>query len=304
MINADSLLQLMRERHAIYLRRAAGLPREEWTQDPILQTYKFTNVYRELDRQTILLREGWREPYADHYNLWFAMAMARQINWWPTLADIGFPEQWSDYAANRAVATMRSRALRGLKVYTGAYMLRCDIQDDTTPDKPAYTIHKVLNPLWLEMPHLESEMGFGGANFFTWLEDIAPRERSVQKVHQWFMQYHGWGGFLSYEVVTDLMETRYLREAYDRDEWAFAGPGAVRGLNRLLGRDLNTSLSPLQALGLMQVAFAQVREEWPDEWPTLHLREIEHSLCEFDKYERVRLGQGRPRSRFTPTPQN
>jgi ppGpp synthetase/RelA/SpoT-type nucleotidyltranferase len=28
------------------------------------------------------------------------------------------------------------------------------------------------------------------------------------------------------------------------------------------------------------------------------MREVEHSLCEFDKYERTRLGQGRPRSKY------
>ena len=31
----------------------------------------------------------------------------------------------------------------------------------------------------------------------------------------------------------------------------------------------------------------------------LEMRDIEHSLCEFDKYERVRLGQGAPRSKYT-----
>jgi len=28
------------------------------------------------------------------------------------------------------------------------------------------------------------------------------------------------------------------------------------------------------------------------------MREIEHSLCEFDKYERTRLGEGRPRAKY------
>ena len=28
------------------------------------------------------------------------------------------------------------------------------------------------------------------------------------------------------------------------------------------------------------------------------MRCIEHSLCEWDKYERVRLGQGKPRSKY------
>jgi hypothetical protein len=30
------------------------------------------------------------------------------------------------------------------------------------------------------------------------------------------------------------------------------------------------------------------------------MREIEHSLCEFDKYERVRNKQGAPRSKYYP----
>ena len=44
------------ERHSIYLRKAAGDPRP-WTKDPILQRYKFTNVFRELDMGTKWLRE-------------------------------------------------------------------------------------------------------------------------------------------------------------------------------------------------------------------------------------------------------
>ena len=33
-------------------------------------------------------------------------------------------------------------------------------------------------------------------------------------------------------------------------------------------------------------------------YPPFELREIEHSLCEFDKYERIRLGQGRPKQKY------
>ena len=34
--------------------------------------------------------------------------------------------------------------------------------------------------------------------------------------------------------------------------------------------------------------------------PTLEMREIEHSLCEFDKYQRVKHGEGKPRSIYQP----
>jgi hypothetical protein len=35
-----------------------------------------------------------------------------------------------------------------------------------------------------------------------------------------------------------------------------------------------------------------------EKFPKLEMRDIEHSLCEFDKYERVRNGEGAPRGRY------
>ena len=46
------LFAFANERHMIYRRREAG-ESPPWTADPILCNYRFTNVYRELDRVTI-----------------------------------------------------------------------------------------------------------------------------------------------------------------------------------------------------------------------------------------------------------
>jgi hypothetical protein len=43
------------------------------------------------------------------------------------------------------------------------------------------------------------------------------------------------------------------------------------------------------------------RVSLPDFIPKLELRDIEHSLCETDKWLRVALGQGRPRSKYPGT---
>ena len=32
--------------------------------------------------------------------------------------------------------------------------------------------------------------------------------------------------------------------------------------------------------------------------PSLHAQDLQNCLCEFDKYERVRLGEGRPKSTY------
>jgi hypothetical protein len=114
-------------------------------------------------------------------------------------------------------------------------------------------------------------------------------------------KYTGFGGFMAYEVACDLRYTRYLKSAPDLRTWAHAGPGAKRGLNRLLGKGAKERpfLSDAAAAESMCWLLGKIDAAWPHA-PALELREIEHSLCEFDKYERARLGEGRPRSYFHP----
>ena len=86
----DDLIAFMQARHAIYLKRKMNLPKP-WTSDPILQDYRFCNVYRELDRETMWIKENWREPLKDHSYLFFAMTVARVVNWSPTLEEMRLP---------------------------------------------------------------------------------------------------------------------------------------------------------------------------------------------------------------------
>ena len=258
----------MIERHSIYERRAEGQP-YPWTDDPILKEYSFCNVYRELDRVTIWIRENWREPYADHPNLPFAMAMARQINWPDTLQEIGFPEHWNP---ERIKAIMQGRLNRKEKVYTGAYMLTGTLGGT----KVEQTIDKILTPLY-EMP---------------------PRiiNNSLEETWKRYLPYPGFSGFMAYEVVTDLRHTKHLENAEDIMTWANPGPGAKRGLNRIHGRELEKSIPRKQLISEMK-ELLDVCNMAP---LPLELRDIEHCLCEFDKYERVRLGQGKPRAKYKP----
>jgi hypothetical protein len=315
--NFDPFWYWISERQSIYLKRLAGAPREYWTKDEILRTYAFCNVFRENDRVTRWINEHMRKPYADHPNLWFLMCLARQINWPPTLAETlvesGLPDRWDPA---RACVSMRYRAQHGKKVYTGAYMLRGDIQknDGTLNDKPSYTCFKVLDPVWK----------VGQGEYHGMPEQGEPFS-SIQKVTEWLENFHGWGGFLAYEVATDLRHTRYLCNAPDIMTWANPGPGAKRGLNRLFGRPVKKDLRREQAIEEMQYLLSESRKNLPNwvrpdavnfdttgssggngrtnKWELkaqLEMRDIEHSLCETDKYLRVKLGEGRPRATFQP----
>jgi hypothetical protein len=103
------------------------------------------------------------------------------------------------------------------------------------------------------------------------------------------------GPFMAYEVVTDLRHTAILENAPDIHTWANAGPGARRGLNRVFGKDYGRD----DVVGMRELLKLS-RYMWPSQiegvmQPRWEMREVEHSLCEFDKYERARLGQGRPK---------
>lgn len=305
----------MKARHDIYLARKAGKP-GPWTQDPILGGGRFCNIFRELDTVTIWVDQNIRQPYADHPDLWFMLAIARYINWPDTLRylmDDVEPGCWpgeEGFEPAKITKALEDYAAAGNKVYTGAYMIRAE-SDPTKPwyswTKHRYIAEIVLGRLWEDREEwvraLETRPGILRA--FPTLEQVWAKFQQSR--------YVGWGPFMAYEVVTDLRHTRYLRNAPDIYTWANAGPGAIRGLNRLYGRDLNAKPRPEQTNGemiqLMQElnayhapGFADTFGSVPD-WsenstPRFEARDVEHSLCEFDKYERVRLGEGKMRSKY------
>ena len=258
----------MIERHNIFIRKEINNEPYPWSNDSILTEYSFCNVYRELDRVTIWIRENWREPYADHPNLPFAMAMARQINWPDTLEEIGFPIEWRP---DHVKTIMQERMAKKQKVYTGAYMLTGTLGGT----KIEQTVDKILTPLYAKFPC-----------------DFSSLENSWKS----FLPYAGFSDFMSYEVVTDLRHTKWLEKAPDIMTWANPGPGAMRGLNRIFGRPLDSKQKKPFFIQEMRDLLALLNNT-----PLLlEMRDIEHCLCEFDKYERTRLGQGRPRSRYKP----
>ena len=277
-----------RERYNIYLDRIVK-ESPPWTDDPIFQRYKFCNVFREHDKVTVWLRENWREPYADHPNLPFAMALARLINWPPTLKEIGFPKRWNP---KKALDVLYQRKLKGNKVYTGAYLLGSCPKGT---ERANYLINSVLSPLKDEL--LQSYPCIGQPQFDpTYLEST----------WRWFRSQRGIGDFLAYEIVSDLRHTKCLRDAPDIMTWANAGPGALRGLTRLWGYQPKTrqisgySFPKKNALEAMQALLTRSREttRWglTQSW---EMRDVEHWLCEYDKYCRIMNGQG-VLERFVP----
>lgn len=148
---------------------------------------------------------------------------------------------------------------------------------------------------------------------------------SLEKVWDWLRGFRFLGDFMAYEVVSDLRYTDLLDKAPDIMTWANPGPGAMRGLNRIHGRKVDKSQPKAKFIEEMRelLAMSQQPKFWPKQqahdgaiitdgylledecglgrpgsWPKWDMRTVEHTLCEFAKYERGRDGQPASRQRF------
>lgn len=267
----------VKEREQIRIRKDAGAS-PPWTDDPILSAYRFCNVRREDDRGTVWIRENIREPFADHPLLWLMLCIGRQINWPDTLRDLIFNGAWpidDNFKPSEITMVLNRRKDRGDKVYTGAYMISASAKKGS--DKQAYIAETVIGALW------ERREGFHR------------NSQSLRRTHEWIMRSNGWGPFMAYQAVVDMRFTALLRDAEDVQSWAAAGPGTIRGLNRLHGRVVDSALSQIQALGEMRAIYAIAQAETG---VAMDFSDVPNILCETDKYLRVKSGEGKPRALY------
>ncbi len=261
------------ERHSIYLRRAAG-QLKPWTTDPIFQQYRFCNVYRELDTVTQWLAANWRKPHSADQYLWFAMVVARLINRPDALAEAGYPVPWH---SERWVKVLDARKQRGDRVFNGAYMIRG--VESNGRSKVQYLAEDVLTPIWSKRKEF-------------------PAHDTLSRTHEWLMDQYGLGSFLAAQVVADVKYTPLLNKATDWHTWAAPGPGSTRGLSRLMDLDVKTPWAPEEWLQHLQDLRSQLNTKISKAWEPLHAQDVQNCLCEFDKYRRTQLGEGRPKQLY------
>lgn len=279
-------IKFVKERDTIRVRKERGDP-WPWTKDPILKAYRFCNIRREDDKQTRLIHENWLRPHAHGQDLWFAMAVARLVNWWPSLNAVGWPLPWEE-KVDKFVQELEARSISGVKVFTGAYMVRAG--PHVSGLKSTYIALEVLTPMWEDREHIRPRKG-----------------DTLMEFHARLLNYKDMGPFIAGQIVADAkFGANSLATAKDRDTWATSGPGSLRGLARLEG---------LSILGLHNwtrhsnwwASFARFRDAYwmecakrPSPPPWLDAQNLQNCLCEWDKYQRVKLGQGRPRAGYTP----
>lgn len=267
-----------RERQWIHIRRSMG-KEFPWTEDPVLRDYRFCHVYREQDKVTKWFRNNIRDPLRREPDVLMATVWFRWFNL-PSVGqyyDLG--RTYQEQAQALRGALMRHRE-HGNQIITGAYMVKSPAGYDKV-NGLMDCIDRIAEDAWEGTQHT----------------------RSLEDLHTWLIQYPYMGRFMAYEVVSDLRHTAMLERAPDIDTWASFGPGAARGLQWVYGgpkRNYSSRSGQQQMLEEAGCLLAESREEWPSEWPAWEMREVEHWLCEYDKYCRAKHNGQTLKRRYTP----
>lgn len=265
------LLYWIKERESIRLKKKEGqkLP---WTDDVILQQYRFCNVRRMDDKVSQWLLKNWYEPNKGHKNMLIACGLARFINLPESLEAIGFPRKWNPEWVKKVLHT---RKLEGRKVFNAAYIVSTN---GMKKDKIDYVVDDVLCPLYSARQGIVDPSSLAN----TWENLIV---------------LNGIGSFMGGQISADLRWAVKGSWA-DRHSWAPVGPGSRRGLHRLLKREITAPLRQLQFLEELQWVISTAKEGLPRKLTSrLEAIDYQNCLCEFDGYERALQG-GRKKQRY------
>ena len=277
-IGIEQFFQTARERYHIMLRRNQGKP-FPWTEDSIFQDWFFCNVRREDDKTTYWFKKNIR----DHVEGLKAIEACIIFRWFNRIStgeiikDLLVEDRWDHDEVKLLLEDVRP-------IVTGAYMIKT-----TTGLNKLDGILETVDETLPQLPQLTSSWG-----------------NSLEEAWKDLKVIPYMGPFMAYEVISDLRWTSVLSKAKDIMTWANPGPGCHRGIQRIVfGENWRGQLSrnnPDDKTYMLEVMTELLENSnsskfWPKEWPAWEMREVEHWLCEFDKYKRVEEGN-RMKRRF------
>lgn len=290
---ADLFMSFVRNRHAMFVRRQAGLPRSAWTDDPILSSGRsFTNVFRLLDRGTQrLVRMLWsdRGRHMDPYETLMLCMVYRRTNRTDFWQQVG----QDDMVPNMVDLDEWFMRLYRIAEYNGLNPI----------DQHPYLLAGSLNPRGRGLSLCEVL----ALDANVWVDGDAQKNRGVtisDLTGHWDWQHimdnlcaqPGINDFLAQQITTDFGYSQYGDAEYDNDD-VVLGPGSRRGIKRIFPE------IPLKDPAAARGAIITLRNEvWstlpevnlsavdPNVAHTPSLMDVQNCLCEFDKYRRISTG--------------
>ncbi|GJE91065.1 chromo-domain-containing protein [Phanerochaete sordida] len=266
------------ERHHTQQRRLAGLP-QPWTEDKIIADWPFTNVFRVLDRNTqYILRHVVREGSQDLEESVFRVILFRTFNkieTWEFLKEELGDLTWKGFDI-KAYQNALKNAEQAL--YHNAYIM------------PAPKLGYAIN--------YEAHLRLIEAMMDAKLPHELLRFKHLKDAHGYLSLYPSMGDFTTMQMLLDLNMLPHFQ--WSEDEWVALGPGSRACLEKMFGADMRNERQAAHALRYLRDAQASwynwlsvpsraVPRLSPARAAGLSMVDIEHALCECEKYSRAGL---------------
>lgn len=260
------------ERQQVFERRLADTD-GPWTVDPILQTFKFCNVFRAADRVSqYMIREVCYhdEPCSASDRLFQIVAFRTfsKIDTWRSVrAILGHFPTIEDLTGNAFVDALDQVKLDQGGLYTGAFIL---CANDAYGQRVKHRNHVEL----FRQMFVASELG-----------ERLEAAKSLRHVYELLHEYPLMGDFMSYQTAIDLNYSQFLN--FSEDDFTQAGPGALRGMKKVfesLG-DYTPSDAILWMVERQEREFSRLGLPFNGLWGRrLHAIDCQGLFCETDKY--------------------
>lgn len=279
----------------MYYRRLVD-PDGPWSTDPILNAYRFTNVYRVADRVSqFLIGEvqygvGRSQEPQEVFFRTLLFKIFNKIETWESLEAVHGPLSWRTARLEAIDATLNGLIRRGRTIYSAAYIMAAPRLGQ---------VRKHSNHLRLIAKMMEDR-----------LPDRLRQAPDLRNVYERILQYPGLGRFLAFQYAIDLNYSSLLD--FEEGSFVVAGPGALDGIAKCFGSF--ASQSPERIIQLVTERQAEELQSRGLAFPGLFGRplqpiDVQNLFCEISKYARVAhpdvagtSGRRRIKQGFKPSP--
>jgi hypothetical protein len=300
--NLIKFFETMYQRQEVWYNRFILQKEPPWCDDEIIANFKFTNVYRELDRASQFLIKNYLLGGEDVYNLVWNIILYRTFNNPETWQAIEMPT-YEDYNEGDFVEKIDKFRRAGGNPFTNAYMSTtgfCIGEEKhlAYSGRIAPLLHSYVEPLVESIREAEAKGD----------PEIYVKKASEILTVARFMAHEFYQDFCYTAIYSD----EPVFKKFDRNTWTNVGPGASTGV-RLIFPNCETKKEQTEKLYLL---LSISNDYLPDdfkyvEWNrekkvydiqsngSVNLHSIEMWLCEFQKYWKMEVGKGKARSKFS-----
>lgn len=307
--NLSMFFEVMFERQNIWKKRFVDRLSAPWTKNSILAESKFTNVYRELDNHSqwqiknIILDKSlslrnliWKIMVFRYFNNPSTFSFAETTRGW----NAGIPD-WENYKEEDFVELLKDIRDCGANPFTNAYLINSMAAPGKSRD---YCYSRVVIP-------------FLHKNINELIKKVLTA-KNPEEIIEFLKTFPGVADFIAHEFYQDFTYiSRYTNRKFmkfTQDDYTNVGPGASVGIRLIFpdlkGQKQKEGIYRLRDLAKTELAkFGKMpflywdkdnNKYYCSNECNITLHQIEMWLCEFQKYWKMTIGEGKQRSKFVP----